>query len=205
LGFGLLALLGFSLGKVPPSIQKPHTEPKRFDPRDSIHQYSRSELKEKLKILAATPVPMDSISFGAMCYAIAVRKHQHIEKETYHCPKCGSKTVYHSDEYSYSYLKYTLPACEALIKEIEGIDLSIDPSQFCKKCSNIAEPQLGLIAKYSNDSVPAVTYGIGYDDIQMIQEFLNGRMTHEGAREERTPLKNSLLRLETLLGVKVDE
>ena len=52
--------------------------------------YSKEQIEEKLKYLAETPPPSD-LSFGAMCYSIAISS---TDSFTYICPICGERTIY---------------------------------------------------------------------------------------------------------------
>jgi hypothetical protein len=193
-----LLILGFS------KISKANSQnPPMFKGvNDTIKPYTKEEIREKLELLANTPVPEDSISFGAMCYSVAYVED--VEHVTYQCPKCGSRTIYSNKVDAYYKVRSLIPQCREQIQDTKGINLQLDETQFCRKCSDVKNPELVLVVSYVDDSVKTITYGIAYDDIQLINEFLHGRLTHTTMNDGRYPLKDHLQRLEELLGIKTN-
>ena len=171
--------------------------------QDSIKQWTRAELQEKLKVLGQTPVPEDSITFGAMCYSVAVRETGH-HKTSFVCPVCGSSTIYSEDDPTYDQILYLIPTCEARIKEIKGLELQLDLTRYCSKCNKLNEPSIGLKVRYHDEREDITTYGITGEDLQIIQEFLAGRLTHKTSNDGTRPLMDHIARLEVLLGIKID-
>ena len=117
--------------------------------KDSIiPEYSREDIMRKLLKLSMTPAPED-LSRGAMCYDMAMPP----ETAAYICPKCSEKTLYERDKFENGYeiiekVLYDIGACREMVKKIKGINVSLDESQYCRKCSpNVTNPQLCLTTK----------------------------------------------------------
>ncbi len=166
----------------------------------------RSQVRERLLKLSKSVAP-EKLSMGAMCYDM-VGPPGRVE---YVCPKCGEKTLYaskKSDDNTRHYartdfLEWELPACRKMVKQIKGLDVRLDESQFCAKCSlNAKNPKLVLLVHYADKDEPHRVEGINADDLRLIQEFLSGKEKHVGKQDLESPLKNYLKRLEELLGVK---
>jgi DNA-directed RNA polymerase subunit RPC12/RpoP len=199
----IILLLGFGNKSKAALKTEDENQPISKGVNDTVKPYTREEIQKKLEVLANTNVPDDSISFGAMCYAIAfVRDMDHV---TYQCPKCGSRTIYSNKVDAYYKVRSLIPQCREQIQDIKGINLQLEESQFCKKCSDVKTPELGLVVSYVDDSIKTLTYGIGFEDIQLINEFLHGRITHTTSNDGRYPLRDHLQRLEELLGIKTKE
>ncbi|MBU0487794.1 MAG: hypothetical protein KKA07_18440 [Bacteroidetes bacterium] len=174
---------------------------------DSIKPlYSKAQIEKKLKQLAEAPPP-DSLSFGAMCYSMAMPP----ETGAYVCPVCGEKTLYNRDNYESWFrieelLSGDIAACRSQVKYIKGINIALDESQFCKKCSpDVKNPQLCLLVNIDQTSDTTKVCGIGYSDVQILGEFLNGSLVHHGERDSREPLADRITRIQQLLGVSIKQ
>ena len=168
--------------------------------------YSKKQIEEKLNNLANTPPPTD-LSFGAMCYSIAISS---IDKFSYICPICSEKTIYNKnkiDENDWwnvkNVLEYGLASCRREIEKVNGINIKLDESQFCGHCSpKIEKPELCLLVNIGGESDTTEVCDINYMDIRKIQEFLNGSLTHKTSNDGETPLVNDIDRISDLLGLE---
>ena len=157
----------------------------------------KDKVREKLIALANSPLPTEKLLPGAMCYS-PVPIPTSVD---YICPVDGTKTVYTIDNTYYVY-EY-LPRVRNLAKQIRGIHLELDEREFCKQCSpNIEKPQLYIVIQYSQtDTVRIQTDGV--NDLLLIQDLLQDKRIHTYANDGQDPLKNSIERIEELLGIKV--
>jgi hypothetical protein len=171
----------------------------------------RETLARKLRELASRPPPKDLETVVAMCYKMAAPP----ETAEYVCPVCHEKTLYGlpstgakdlnaGTSRAVWVLERELDSCRRLVKEIKGLAVELDESQFCRKCSpNVKEPALGLVVRYSGQKTAYRVWGVTADDLLLLNEFLSGKDRHAGGRDEQTPMKSHLERLEELLGVKL--
>ena len=166
---------------------------------------SKQDIITQLKELAQKPAPK-KLSMGAMCYKVAGPP----DRVEYVCPVCGEKTLYANnknnmnDNYRViSLIDRDLPVCRTTIKKIKGIKIELDETQFCKKCSpKIKEPQLGMVVYYESDK-PYCVWGVSENDILLLSEFFSGSDKHQSDYGQEYPLKDSIERLEQLLGVSI--
>lgn len=135
---------------------------------------------------------------GAMCYTPAPPA----PTAQFLCPKCGQKTLYAYPGYSQGiqqpdvipWLESLLPACRQAAKDIAGLPLELDESQFCKQCNpGVAKPQLVLVIRYPDRPEPHRVIGIALDDLRLLKAYQEGNW-----------LQQHQPRLEQLLGVKLD-
>lgn len=169
-------------------------------PQDTVTLlYSKKEIVKMLEVVSKTKPP-ENLSFGAMCYDIAGPP----ETANYICPSCGSKTVYKRDsEIGTSTIQWTIPSCRSAVKNIKGVNIALDESSFCKKCSpNVENPELCLLVNINNEQDTNKVCNIRESDLVLLKEFLDGDAIHKGAQDQETPLKDHLERIEELLGVK---
>jgi hypothetical protein len=175
----------------------------------------RTAVRTMLKRLAderpATQPPKE-LPLGAMCYEMAVPPH----RSDYVCPKCGERTLYDSSKAETEKpcamgLVATVQAIPNYRREIEelrriaGDAITLDESQFCRKCSpKVKAPELVLHVSVAGEK-PHDIDGITPSDLQILREFLSGKLLTSGDRGEKTRLKDQLPRLQELLGVKLDE
>lgn len=213
---GLATGLGWVvLRPVSASAEAPQTPRLVYTMAAEKPEVEREALSKKLEELSNQLAPPD-LKPGAMCYDQAAPP----ERAEYVCPKCKEKTLYAlaqdggtippEDSVELSRiaadLNYQLSSCRRLVKEIKGLNVELDESQFCRKCHpEVKNPQLGLIVRYSGQKTPHRVWGVTSGDLRLLVEFMAGKTKHVGERDSETPLKNHLKRLEELLGVKPGE
>ncbi|OFY77589.1 MAG: hypothetical protein A2281_02025 [Bacteroidetes bacterium RIFOXYA12_FULL_38_20] len=174
------------------------------NPNDSIiPSFSKEDLIRKLIHLSMSPVP-ENLQQGAMCYS-AMREPDSV---SYICPQCSEKTLYtisDKDFYQISNIvRYNIHSCRSMAEKIKGLDLRIDEKQFCKKCSpDVVSPQLCLYTHIHGEEDTIKVSSISADDLEILQEFLSGKLIHSGDRDEQTPLKNYIPQIERMLGIKI--
>ena len=178
--------------------------------------FSKTQIEEKLKLLAKTPPPT-KLSFGAMCYEMSMPP----DTISYICPACGQRTAYKSkysnklfsgieekyintvEEKHIGVVRGGINACRREIQKVEGINISLDESEFCKHClPYTTEPALWLLVNIGGESDTVKIRDISYLDIRLLQEFLSGSLVHKGAQDSETPLVKHIARIKELLGVK---
>ncbi|MCK4999392.1 MAG: hypothetical protein KAS23_07650 [Anaerohalosphaera sp.] len=165
---------------------------------------SREQLEDRLGQLAVLPAP-NQLSPGAMCYKVAAPPSR-IE---YVCPKCGERTLY-ADQQSNErgvirFLVWELDSCRKTVKEITGVSIELDESQYCHKCSgDIEKPSLGIVVTYTETEGEHRCWGVKYDDLMLISELIQGERLHTGELDFQTPLKDHIGRLEQLLGITLE-
>jgi hypothetical protein len=166
---------------------------------DSIkHFLSKEEIAAKLIILAKSDPP-SKLSEGAMCYKVAAPPN----RVEYVCPTCGAKTLY-KDNLAYRIQK-DLRACRGAINKINCLEIKLDESQFCRKCSpKIEHPEIGIRFKYRGDPKEQTIWGIDNTDLDLLAEFCQGENIHKDDYDFETPLKNHMARLQELLRIKVN-
>jgi len=167
----------------------------------------RADIQQRLQKLADSKPPAVNKT-GAMCYSTAAPP----QKVQYICPKCGEKTLYTlakeneegSDWRLNNFIEYELDFCRREAKAIKGISLSLDESQFCKKCTpDLKSPKLAVVVNYEGEKKPHRVEGITRSDLQLIAEFLSGSDVHTDEYDCETPLKKHVKRLSELLGVDI--
>ncbi len=169
-------------------------------PPDSIHgKYSREEIKKKLKKLVNSPAPVN-LQPGAMCYDMAGPP----PTAEYICPKCGEKTLY-TDNTTYL-LQYELTSCRSAVAGMKGLGITLDESQFCRKCRpEIETPGLCIEISYYGEEKPHQCCNISSGDLDILGEFIHGSKKHTSFNDAEYPLKDYAGRLEEMLGVKIKE
>ncbi|MBI5218381.1 MAG: hypothetical protein HY958_05575 [Bacteroidia bacterium] len=159
--------------------------------------FSKNDIAKRLEALSKSEAPKD-LNMGAMCYRAA----RSVDRAEYVCPKCGSKTIYKDDKSRF--VEKELSKCRGLVSAIKEIEIKLDESQFCKKCSpKITDPELCIQIKLSNETTAHISCRIDAEDILLIKEFTSGSDRHKGAQDYETPLKDHLFRLEELFGIKL--
>lgn len=168
-------------------------------PKDSIKKMlTREEIVQKLIALSIIPAP-ENLSEGAMCYKMAMTP----SRVEYICPVCGSKTIY-KDNMAY-YIDRELAKCRAASNAISQIEIRLDESEFCRKCSpKVKDPKLCVITKFAGDSTENKVCEISSDDLYAVAEFLNGKLKHRDQTDNETPLKDKINRIEYILGIKIE-
>jgi len=168
--------------------------------------FKRGDIQRRLINLSKNTAPTE-LATGAMCYRPAMPP----KKADYNCPKCGEKTLYNLETAedrnleakAIGAVEVDIPNCRRTIKLIKGIDVSLDESQFCKKCSpDVKTPKLVLTINYEDGKKHRVE-DVTNDDLVLISEFLSGSDKHKDSGDVETPLKDHIKRLSELLGVEV--
>ena len=201
----LVAAFGFAGRQTATSVGPPPVVRPAVDPAAPP---SRERLAAMLRELARREVP-SQLAVGAMCYEVAgpPLRSEHV------CPECGEKTLYASgpdrpaearaaDWELLSLLEWGLVACRRRVQEIRGLDVALDETQFCRRCSPDAPtPRLGLVVRHHGEGEPHRVWGVGAEDLVLLGEFLAGKDRHTDFYDHETPLGNHLPRIEQLLGV----
>jgi ribosomal protein L37AE/L43A len=162
-----------------------------------FEQLTKMQLNSQLKNLPE-PVVQERPP-GAMCYKVAAPP----ERAEYICPVCGEMTLYPLYNNEVDNISYY----SSLVKKIKKIDVKLDESQMCKKCSPNAKPRnLCLIVKLKNAKNPQShrTYDITENDINLLYEYSEGMKEHS-TEFGNVPLSNYKNRLEELLGITIRE
>jgi hypothetical protein len=179
---------------------------------EGFKSLDRTAIRAMLKTLADAPAPKD-LALGAMCYDVAPPP----SRADYLCPKCGERTLYDNSKAKQDKpyettlveaVEWEIPSCRrefAELRKVAGDTITFDESQFCRKCSpRVAKPRLVLHFSYGDDKTRDVE-SIKHDDLRILREFLAGKVKAKGDNEGEAALKDSLPRLQELLGVKIDE
>jgi hypothetical protein len=180
--------------------QKPELSP--LDPAASPVRLAQDRitleaLQARLKKLAGSPTPAN-LNMGAKCYEIAAPP----DRVDYVCPKCGQRTLYTREQGLQDAVRLEIPEARRLVKEIRGIEVKLDESQFCRTCSpSVSEPQLILLVGVPGQKDPHRVEGVAANDLKLLKEFLQGSDRHKGDNDRETPLKDHIDRIEELLGI----
>jgi len=163
----------------------------------ALEQLSKINLSSKLEQLPEEPVVKDYPQ-GAMCYRVASPP----ERAEYICPVCGEMTLYPS---CYNRELDNIRSYQVLINRITKLEVKLDESHFCKKCSpDIKSRELCLIVKLKNNKKAQEhkTCDITEEDINLLYEYSEGIKEHS-TEFGNTPLINYKDRLEELLGTTI--
>jgi len=185
----IVALIGFT-GY---SLAKDNTN------NSALDQLSRAALVNKLEQLPETPIDINEPPVGAMCYDTAAP----LERSQYICPVCGEMTLYPAYSTDIDKISYY----RTLVKKIKHVDVKLDESQLCEKCSpNSESRKLCLIVKPKSHKNLAgkITCGITEEDINLIYEYSEGMKEHT-TWYGKFSLNNYKNRLEELFGAQIDE
>jgi hypothetical protein len=170
-----------------------------LNPSDSIKkQLTRAELLAKMAELANKKVP-DELSQGAMCYKVAAPP----SRMEYVCPVCGEKTLY-TDDAGY-FLNRNLSECRSIANTLIEVNCKLDESQFCKHCTpDLKEtPQLCITTQLKGEETVTKFCGVDREEMQILQEFFNGKVVHTGDTGYETPLKEELDEIARMLGIEI--
>jgi hypothetical protein len=163
------------------------------------------DLRQRLRRLAESPPPAELNREGAMCYSVAPPP----DRAEYLCPACGERTLYVLDERAHpgapdglpAFVEFDLQGCRNAAAEIEGVDLRIEESEFCKACRpEVESPRIGLTVKHPGKP-PHTTWNVAPEDLRLIREFLAGEPRHKAFNDAEEPLRDHVRRLAKLLGV----
>lgn len=134
---------------------------------------------------------------GAMCYSPVALP----DRVEYICPVCGGRTYY--GQYEGSFVQWELPAMRRMLSEMEGnglFDLSLEET-FCSHCAaGDSTGEVRLLVVYSEGDT--VRTPVCLNDLQMIQGLVSGELYYTQSNDSQSPLKSSLDRLRTILGVE---
>ena len=87
-----------------------------------------------------------------------------------------------------------------MLQEVAKASLSLDESQFCRKCSpGTKDPKLVLKIQYDDGKTRNVA-GISPEDLQLLTELFSGELVHDTGMMGEKPLKDYGERLRELLG-----
>ncbi|MGC4120148.1 MAG: hypothetical protein QM765_37310 [Myxococcales bacterium] len=153
---------------------------------------STKELQERLAQLART-APPEAPEPAAMCYEQAAPP----TTADYVCPVDGSRTQYTRGQVA---LIRDLLSMRQAAKSLPGLDATLDERDLCRECSPEGQGSVALIVKYPDGKVVR-TDGVSGVDLQLLEEFLSGKLTHADDFGGESPLKGSLPRLQALLGL----
>lgn len=171
---------------------------------------SRENLRAELsKLSKSTPPDPDSLIHHATCYA----PMKPVTQLEYSCEKCKEKTVY-----KVNYEVKTIGGGSAWgeigeISEIrslargisdKNLTIYLDESACCSKCSNGKQNgEVFLEVSYPGEAKPVRTK-INAMDMRALLALLSGSDRVGTYGPDAAPLKDSLKRLEEILGIKAD-
>lgn len=180
--------------------------------------YSRKQIEQQLEVLAKTPIPKN-LEMGAMCYEPGMRP----DTATYICPNCSSRTLYRSEMFfeksadgifvikpnetywwdAQSYISWEILACKRELNKIEGINIELDESEFCKKCNpGIVKPRLYLYVNIEGEPDTTKIINPSANDIRIIGEFLKGAVKYKTSDDWEHSLTDNINRINELFGFK---
>jgi hypothetical protein len=177
---------------------------------------SRAELIQRLERLAVSSGPTD-LSTGAMCYVLGDPP----PRREYVCPKCGERSLYPLPrEYNPEIdgqrpiekvvgeiaesLWLDVEEYRRLAAQLSSLSVSLDESQFCKKCNpDVETPALVLVVHPPDAAEPHRTVGVTREDLRLLCEFASGSDRHDAGPLGERPLKEYVPRIQELLGVQL--
>jgi hypothetical protein len=215
----LLVCLLFSgsrcFAQTPPSAAPAGSgEPPPAVSTEAVKSLDRGEIRGMLKKLADTPPPKQGKVSFAMCYSTVPPP----TRADYICPKCGERTVYDAGEKTspleraehgtVEVVNWGIKVCRRDVEQLRkvvGGAISLDESQFCRKCSpKASSPKLLLRIAYKDGKSRDIE-NITHDDLRILHDFFAGRLLTKDDRDFESPLKDRLPRLQELLGVKLEK
>lgn len=133
---------------------------------------------------------------GAMCYSPVALP----DRVEYICPVCGERTYF--GQYEGSFVQWELPAMRRIVSGMEdnGFFEAVLEETFCSHCAE-GEPvgEARLLVIYAEGDT--VRTPVCLNDLQMIDGLLRGELSYTQSNDSQSPLKSSLNRLRTILGV----
>lgn len=154
----------------------------------------RAQIAARLRAIADDPPPA-FLHPGAMCYAPRAA----LPQAEYLCPTCGARTQYGAKWGTF--VTDELPIARRAAATITGVSVRLDESRLCAACSPKATPGLTIELTRAGDTAPRRIEDVSADDLRLLSEFGRDARGHEGHHDFEAPLKDSLPRLEQLLGV----
>ncbi|HOO20587.1 MAG TPA: hypothetical protein PLJ99_00180 [Kiritimatiellia bacterium] len=198
---GLIVLLGGLLL----AVQAVRAQGGEGEPGITVERVTRAsnaEIERMLGRIEARPAPEQKM--GAMCYDMCMPP----PVTEYVCPVCGEKTLYPVPENQWSTPLNRLEGLRRLQAEAQveagkrGASVELDEQAFCRKCRPMAvdEPASVLVVRLP-DGRETRTVVFTEDDLRVLRDFFAGRDVKVGSQDDETPLKRSLPRLRSLLGM----
>lgn len=161
---------------------------------------SKSVIYDRLVELSKSVTPT-KLNQGAMCYEMSAP----LNRYEYVCPKCGEKTLYTSDN-SLAETTSEIENYRQSVSRMNNLDITLDESQFCKKCCpDITNPALYINIKYADDPQVHKICCVTQTDFVLMYEFLCGSKVHRLFNETEVPLKDYINRLQTLFDISIKQ
>lgn len=152
------------------------------------------ELEERLSRLARSEPAIKEVPV-AMCYKVAAPP----QTVDYVCPIDGSRTQYARDSAAYPMVR-DLPSLRQRVKELPGLNASLDESAMCRRCAPQGTGGVALVVRHP-DGRTVRTDSVTSGDLLLLGEFLSGKEVHAGSRGAQTALKDQMPRIRQLLGL----
>ncbi len=155
--------------------------------------------RERVRFLLERIEREDAPDFvmGAMCYSPVALP----DRVEYVCPVCGERTFF--SQYEGSFVQWELPAMRRMVSEMEDngfFDLSLEET-FCSHCAaGDSTGEVRLLVIYAEGDT--VRTPVCLNDLQMINGLVRGELSYTQSNDAQSPLKSSLDRLRTILGVE---
>jgi hypothetical protein len=136
---------------------------------------------------------------GAMCYRPAMPP----DRVEYICPVCGERTWFGGDVGEM--LHREAEPMRRAMAELDGnpfFRALLDETAFCSSCSGAPDPgNPRFILNLVYCEGDTVSTPVGLYDLQMLVGFVSGELVFADSYDARLPLRESVPRLRTLLGV----
>lgn len=159
----------------------------------------RAELR---KLSASTPPDRNSLILHALCYKLTMP----MTSAEYVCPKCKTKTPYSGIDSNTATMIAGIADVRKMISHIvsKNLDAELDETGLCSIC-NVGDRQgeIFILISYSGESEP-VRSKVNLNDLNILTSFVDGKDTVPTSGPDSAPLKDSLKRLQEILGVTVD-
>ncbi len=137
---------------------------------------------------------------GAMCYSVVPVP----PTAEYTCSACGQKTLYDKDEAAWVVEDMATYRREFdLLVQVSPIQMKLDESSFCAKCSpNATEHQLVLTVTHE-DGTTNTTKPVSIHDLIILKEYFQGRLVDYTPYKTDSLIQQSILRIKQLLGREI--
>ena len=204
--------------------------------KDTIHplfylSFSKEQIVEKLKKLPENPTGYwsywiygcwDPLSISYICPKCGTKTHYNEPYWEWVRRLGEEKFIWNNSGYFepdffgldsknkvYEYI-IQIKTFRAEVQKIESVHIALDESEFCKNCSPFTKnPILYLLTNIAGEADTIKTPNITWLDIRLLQELLNGNITHK-EKSFSTPVSFSDAvkgieyreRLKELLGIK---
>ena len=164
---------------------------------------SNVEIERMLRDVETRPLP--ELKMGAMCYKPAAPA----PVTEYVCPACGEKSLYPTENDPWRTPVNDLEllrrnvADAATAAASHGATVSLDETQFCRKClPDFADSPKAIIVVRLPDESENRTATSSVRDLWILRDFFGGKNVLVGGNESESPLKGCLPRLRELLGLE---